>query len=50
MEGMIDGKGPVSKGGFLIVWVHTGQVQHILTVNLVKSQLVAMTDMLLIEI
>ena len=30
---MVDGKGPVTKGGFLIVGVLTGVVQHILTVS-----------------
>ena len=30
---MVDGKGPVTKRGFLIVWVDTGEVQHILALN-----------------
>ena len=30
---MVDGKGPVTKRGFLIAWINTGEVQHILTSN-----------------
>ena len=30
---MVDGKGPVTKRGFLIVWIDTGKVQHILALN-----------------
>ena len=54
VEGMVDRKGPVTQGGFHVVRVNTGEVQDILTVNLLIGQVVAamadITDMLLIEI
>ena len=51
---MVDGQSPVTKRGFLIVRIDTGEVQHILTLNedikTWRSVIYILTDIFLIEI